>query len=122
MKSQIHLVTEANRVSGEYPAGSVACAESTGELKAGHRNRCVNVSNPIDRIRMLTEQSKIFHTFHQCPNRYRICHGKLGSYDPGTDIYRKSPSSNLEASFRVGGFTTSKSFLPEIEAQRARRI
>lgn len=25
--------------SGEYPAGSVACAESTGELKAGHRNR-----------------------------------------------------------------------------------
>lgn len=27
--------------SGEYPAGSVACAESTGELKAGHRNRWV---------------------------------------------------------------------------------
>ena len=26
-------------VSGEYPAGSVACAESTGELKSGHRNR-----------------------------------------------------------------------------------
>ena len=25
--------------SGEYPAGSVACAESTGELKKGHRNR-----------------------------------------------------------------------------------
>ena len=25
--------------SGEYPAGSVACAESTGELKSGHRNR-----------------------------------------------------------------------------------
>ena len=25
--------------SGEYPAGSVACAESTGELKEGHRNR-----------------------------------------------------------------------------------
>lgn len=24
---------------GEYPAGSVACAESTGELKKGHRNR-----------------------------------------------------------------------------------
>ena len=24
---------------GEYPAGSVACAESTGELKDGHRNR-----------------------------------------------------------------------------------
>ena len=24
---------------GEYPAGSVACAESTGELKEGHRNR-----------------------------------------------------------------------------------
>ena len=24
---------------GEYPAGSVACAESTGELKHGHRNR-----------------------------------------------------------------------------------
>lgn len=24
---------------GEYPAGSVACAESTGELKRGHRNR-----------------------------------------------------------------------------------
>lgn len=30
---------KTNRVSGEYPAGSVACAESTGELKAGHRNR-----------------------------------------------------------------------------------
>lgn len=26
-------------LSGEYPAGSVACAESTGELKEGHRNR-----------------------------------------------------------------------------------
>lgn len=26
-------------VGGEYPAGSVACAESTGELKRGHRNR-----------------------------------------------------------------------------------
>ena len=25
--------------SGEYPAGSVACAESTGELQEGHRNR-----------------------------------------------------------------------------------
>ena len=25
--------------SGEYPAGSVACAESTGELKSDHRNR-----------------------------------------------------------------------------------
>ncbi|KAL9127256.1 MAG: hypothetical protein Q9175_007775 [Cornicularia normoerica] len=26
-------------IDGEYPAGSVACAESTGELKEGHRNR-----------------------------------------------------------------------------------
>ncbi|OAP65268.1 hypothetical protein AYL99_01240 [Fonsecaea erecta] len=26
-------------IGGEYPAGSVACAESTGELKSGHRNR-----------------------------------------------------------------------------------
>ena len=26
-------------MSGEYPAGSVSCAESTGELKAGTRNR-----------------------------------------------------------------------------------
>ncbi|CAI7661300.1 Glycerophosphodiester transporter GIT2 [Penicillium manginii] len=26
-------------IGGEYPAGSVACAENTGELKAGHRNR-----------------------------------------------------------------------------------
>ncbi|MCJ1404096.1 hypothetical protein MMC11_007321 [Xylographa trunciseda] len=26
-------------IGGEYPAGSVACAESTGELKRGHRNR-----------------------------------------------------------------------------------
>src|SRR5271155_3575759 len=26
-------------IGGEYPAGSVACAESTGEMKAGHRNR-----------------------------------------------------------------------------------
>lgn len=26
-------------ISGEYPAGSVACAENTGELKEGHRNR-----------------------------------------------------------------------------------
>ncbi|RMZ82491.1 hypothetical protein DV737_g2000, partial [Chaetothyriales sp. CBS 132003] len=26
-------------IGGEYPAGSVACAESTGELKEGHRNR-----------------------------------------------------------------------------------
>lgn len=26
-------------IGGEYPAGSVACAESTGELKSGSRNR-----------------------------------------------------------------------------------
>ena len=26
-------------IGGEYPAGSVACAEATGELKEGHRNR-----------------------------------------------------------------------------------
>lgn len=26
-------------IGGEYPAGSVACAENTGELKDGHRNR-----------------------------------------------------------------------------------
>lgn len=26
-------------IGGEYPAGSVACAESTGELKSGRRNR-----------------------------------------------------------------------------------
>ena len=26
-------------IGGGYPAGSVACAESTGELKSGHRNR-----------------------------------------------------------------------------------
>lgn len=26
-------------IGGEYPAGSVAAAESTGELKEGHRNR-----------------------------------------------------------------------------------
>lgn len=26
-------------IGGEYPAGSVACAENTGELKGGHRNR-----------------------------------------------------------------------------------
>lgn len=26
-------------IGGEYPAGSVACSESTGELKAGTRNR-----------------------------------------------------------------------------------
>lgn len=26
-------------IGGEYPAGSVAAAESTGELKKGHRNR-----------------------------------------------------------------------------------
>ncbi|KAI9780381.1 MAG: hypothetical protein M1835_004511 [Candelina submexicana] len=26
-------------IGGEYPAGSVACSESSGELKAGHRNR-----------------------------------------------------------------------------------
>lgn len=26
-------------IGGEYPAGSVGCAESTGELKAGTRNR-----------------------------------------------------------------------------------
>ncbi len=32
----LQLLTE---YSGEYPAGSVACAESTGELKEGHRNR-----------------------------------------------------------------------------------
>ncbi|KAJ6161201.1 Glycerophosphodiester transporter GIT2, partial [Penicillium chermesinum] len=26
-------------IGGEYPAGSVSCAENTGELKEGHRNR-----------------------------------------------------------------------------------
>lgn len=28
-------------IGGEYPAGSVGCAESSGELKAGTRNRWV---------------------------------------------------------------------------------
>ena len=27
-------------IGGEYPAGSAAAAESTGELKFGHRHRC----------------------------------------------------------------------------------
>ena len=31
-------ITDGMR-SGEYPAGSVGCAESSGELKEGHRNR-----------------------------------------------------------------------------------
>ncbi|KAF3245275.1 hypothetical protein TWF192_007476 [Orbilia oligospora] len=26
-------------IGGEYPAGSVACSEATGEIKSGHRNR-----------------------------------------------------------------------------------
>ena len=33
------LCLRLTKCSGEYPAGSVACAESTGELKEGHRNR-----------------------------------------------------------------------------------
>ena len=37
-KQDEHMLTEIPR-RGEYPAGSVACAESTGELKEGHRNR-----------------------------------------------------------------------------------
>ena len=117
-----HLVTEAKFSSGEYPAGSVACAESTGELKAGHRNRCDHVSSLLYRIRMLNQYFKILHTFHQCPNRYRIRHGKFNSYDLGIDIYRKSSSSSLEASPRIGGFTASKPFLPEIEVKRARGV
>ena len=37
-------------ISGEYPAGSVGCAESTGELKEGHRNRwfCLFTNTQID--------------------------------------------------------------------------
>lgn len=35
----LHEDIELIRLRGEYPAGSVACAESTGELKEGHRNR-----------------------------------------------------------------------------------
>ena len=37
-------------IGGEYPAGSVGCAESTGELKAGHRNRwfCMFTNVQID--------------------------------------------------------------------------
>ena len=33
------LCLRLTKSRGEYPAGSVACAESTGELKEGHRNR-----------------------------------------------------------------------------------
>ncbi|EMF16861.1 MFS general substrate transporter [Sphaerulina musiva SO2202] len=37
-------------IGGEYPAGSVGCAESTGELKEGHRNRwfCLFTNTQID--------------------------------------------------------------------------
>ena len=37
-------------IGGEYPAGSVACAESTGELKSGTRNRwfCLFTNVQID--------------------------------------------------------------------------
>lgn len=31
-------------IGGEYPAGSVGCAEATGELKSGTRNRSVKHS------------------------------------------------------------------------------
>ncbi|KAK6073913.1 MFS phospholipid transporter [Seiridium cupressi] len=33
------LLAPTNNVLGEYPAGSVSCAESSGELKSGTRNR-----------------------------------------------------------------------------------
>ncbi|TKA82845.1 hypothetical protein B0A55_00996 [Friedmanniomyces simplex] len=37
-------------IGGEYPAGSVACAEASGELKEGHRNRwfCLFTNTQID--------------------------------------------------------------------------
>lgn len=39
VSSYVAVAGWLTRNSGEYPAGSVACAESTGEMKAGHRNR-----------------------------------------------------------------------------------
>ncbi|KAK5107556.1 hypothetical protein LTR62_001044 [Meristemomyces frigidus] len=37
-------------IGGEYPAGSVGCAEASGELKVGHRNRwfCLFTNTQID--------------------------------------------------------------------------
>lgn len=68
------------------------------------------------------QRSKIFHTFHQCPNRHWVRHGKLGSYDIGVDFFRTTSPGSMETSFRVGGFTASESLLSKIKTQRTRRI
>lgn len=33
------MISNREGIGGEYPAGSVGCAESTGELKEGTRNK-----------------------------------------------------------------------------------
>lgn len=49
-------------IGGEYPAGSSACAESTGELKSGTRNRWVSHRTPYSTSWTLTE---VVHPVHQ---------------------------------------------------------
>ena len=39
MPSLSFVLSSADHGTGEYPAGSVACSEATGELKSGTRNR-----------------------------------------------------------------------------------
>jgi len=99
-------------IGGEYPAGSVACAESTGELKAGTRNHwfimftnvqidfgfVVAALVPMIVVLITTEQH--LHT------AWRVCLG-IGIIPPSTILYLRLKLSEPE-SFRRGTMASTK--------------
>ncbi|KAK0278641.1 glycerophosphoinositol permease [Friedmanniomyces endolithicus] len=99
-------------IGGEYPAGSVACAESTGELKTGTRNRwfimftnvqidfgfVVAALVPMIVVLITTEQH--LHT------AWRVCLG-IGIIPPCTILYLRLKLSEPE-SFRRGTMANTK--------------
>lgn len=58
-------------IGGEYPAGSVACSEATGELKEGTRNRWfISKSKPLFHTEYLLTSSSVHKCCHRLGFRY----------------------------------------------------
>ena len=78
--------------SGEYPAGSVACAESSGELKAGSRNRWfilfTNVQIDFGFVvsAMVAMIVTLITTTDHLETSWRVCLG-LGALPPLSLLY-----------------------------------
>lgn len=94
--------------SGEYPAGSVGCAEASGELKEGHRNRWfimfTNVQIDIGFILgSLVAMIVTYIAPHHLHAVWRICLG-LGIIPPLSLLYLrlklKEPEAYSRESFK----------------------